>query len=368
MEGSLAVPTATSVREIPAKLLLDNRDMVNKALARSGAGKVSVTHLIAFAVVHAARQVPRLNVRYTTDQGRPAVEDPGQINLGIAVDLIRPDGSRQLLVPNIKGCQEMDFARFRDAYQEVLGRTRAGQLTVADLTGTTLTVTNPGTLGTRHSVPRLLAGQGAIIGVGALAYPAAFAGTAPETLARLGIGRTVTVTSTYDHRIIQGAESGEFLRRVEAALLGEDGFYDLVFRSLRIPYQPLRWVQDIPADHRDQVGPATRVQELVHAYRVRGHLAADTNPLEYRQRQHPDLDIAEYGLTLWDLDRSFPTGGFGGRPQMSLREILAVLQDSYCRTVGVEYQHIQDPGERRWLQERWRSPPRPWTPPNGNAS
>ncbi len=139
-------------------------------------------------------------------------------------------------------------------------------------------------------------------------------------------------------------------------LLGEEGFYDEVFRALHIPYEPVRWVRDIPAGHEVDITKPARVHELIHAYRVRGHLMADTDPLEYKQRRHPDLDINEHGLTLWDLEREFPTGGFGGKPLMKLREILGVLRDSYCRTVGIEYMHIQNPEERAWIQERVERP------------
>ena len=125
---------------------------------------------------------------------------------------------------------------------------------------------------------------------------------------------------------------------------------------MRIPYEPVRWVQDIPAGHEDDLSKAARVYELIHAYRVRGHLMADTDPLEYRQRKHPDLDINLHGLTLWDLEREFATGGFGGKPRMKLREILGVLRDSYCRTVGIEYMHIQNPEERAWIQARVERP------------
>ncbi len=172
----------------------------------------------------------------------------------------------------------------------------------------------------------------------------------------MAISKTVTLTSTYDHRIIQGAQSGEFLRVVHQLLLGEDGFYDEIFEALRIPYEPVRWVQDIPAGHEDDITKSARVHELIHAYRVRGHLMADTDPLEYRQRKHPDLDINQHGLTLWDLEREFATGGFGGQPRMQLRNILGVLRDSYCRTVGIEYMHIQNPEERAWIQERVERP------------
>ena len=247
-------------------------------------------------------------------------------------------------MPGIKAAETMDFRQFWMAYEDIVRRARTGKLTVEDYAGTTLiSLTNPGTIGTEHSVPRLVAGQGCIVGVGAMEYPAAYQGASEETLARLAISKTVTLTSTYDHRIIQGAQSGDFLRRIHQLLLGEDGFYDDVFAALHIPYEPVRWVRDIPAGHEDDITKPARVHELIHAYRVRGHLMADTDPLEYKQRKHPDLDINQHGLTLWDLEREFATGGFGGKPLMKLREILGVLRDSYCRTVGVEYMHMQNP-------------------------
>src|SRR5690606_13060933 len=209
---------------------------------------------------------------------------------------------------------------------------------------------------TVHSVPRLMPGQGTIIGVGAMEYPAEFAGASDETLARMGISKVMTLTSTYDHRIIQGAQSGDFLRRIHELLLGADGFYDEIFEALRIPYEPVRWVQDISVSHEDDVAKVARVHELIHAYRVRGHLMADTDPLEYKQRRHPDLDILKLGLALGGLERECATGGFGGKPTMKLRDILGVLRMAYCRTVGIEYMHIQDPEERAWIQERVEIP------------
>ncbi|GAB7190404.1 multifunctional oxoglutarate decarboxylase/oxoglutarate dehydrogenase thiamine pyrophosphate-binding subunit/dihydrolipoyllysine-residue succinyltransferase subunit [Kineococcus sp. NUM-3379] len=360
MEASLEVPTATSVRAVPAKLLVDNRIVINNHLRRARGGKVSFTHLIGFAVVEACREMPAMNAAYVVDDGKPAVLHPAHVNLGIAIDLPKPDGSRQLLVPAVKESETKNFAEFWAAYEDVVRRARAGKLTTEDFAGTTISLTNPGTIGTNHSVPRLVKGQGAIVGVGAMEYPAEYQGASEETLARMAISKILTLTSTYDHRIIQGAQSGDFLRVVHAKLLGEDGFYDRVFQSLRIPYQPIRWVRDISIHHDDQINKTARVVELIHAYRVRGHLMADTDPLEYRQRVHPDLEIESHGLTLWDLDREFPTGGFGGRPHMKLREILGVLRDSYCRTTGIEYMHIQDPEQRRWIQDRVE---RPWNKP-----
>ncbi len=355
MEASLEIPTATSVRTVAAKLLVDNRIVVNNHLARVRGGKVSFTHLIGFAVVEAIAEMPVMNSSYVLDGGKPAVLTPAHVNLGIAIDLEKADGSRQLLVPSIKQADTLDFAAFWNAYEDVVRRARAGKLTVEDFGGTTISLTNPGTIGTVHSVPRLMAGQGTIIGVGAMDYPAEFAGTSEDRLNAMGVSKVLTLTSTYDHRIIQGAQSGDFLRIVGSKLLGADGFWDRVFASLKVPYEPVRWVRDAASDPDSEAIKPARIFELIHAYRSRGHLMADTDPLAYRQRKHPDLDVQNHGLTLWDLDRTFPTGGFTGKSRATLREILGLLRDSYCRTVGVEYMHLQDPRQRRWLQERLES-------------
>jgi 2-oxoglutarate decarboxylase len=280
------------------------------------------------------------------------------VNLGLAIDLPGKNGQRSLVVVSIKGCESMNFAQFWSAYEAIVHKARAGSLTGEDFAGTTISLTNPGTLGTNHSVPRLMQGQGTIIGVGAMEYPAEFQGASEERLAEIGISKIITLTSTYDHRIIQGAESGEFLRRVHGLLLGGPdsdgvGFYDSIFTALRVPYEPVRWVTDIPEGAVDKTA---RVIELIDAYRTRGHLMADTDPLNYRQRRHPDLDVLSHGLTLWDLDRTFATGGFGGRAHMKLRDVLGLLRDSYVRTVGTEYMHIADPEQRAWLQERIEVP------------
>ncbi|MHB1473239.1 MAG: multifunctional oxoglutarate decarboxylase/oxoglutarate dehydrogenase thiamine pyrophosphate-binding subunit/dihydrolipoyllysine-residue succinyltransferase subunit, partial [Dermatophilaceae bacterium] len=352
MESSLTVPTATSVRTVPAKLLIDNRVVINNHLARSRGGKVSFTHLIGYAIVKAVALMPQMNNGFGEQDGKPVLITPAHINLGLAIDIAKSDGTRTLLVPSIKSTEAMDFTHFWTAYEDVVRKARNNKLTVEDFQGTTLSLTNPGTIGTVHSVPRLMSGQGAIIGVGALEYPAEWQGASQETLNRNAVSKIITITSTYDHRIIQGAQSGEFLKILHRLLLGERGFYDEVFEALRIPYEPVRWVQDISASHDQDVNKTARVQELIHAYRVRGHILADTDPLEYRQRRHPDLDLTTHDLTLWDLDRDFATGGFGGAPMLSLRKILGILRDSYCRTVGVEYMHIQDPDQRQWIQDR----------------
>ncbi|RSM49615.1 multifunctional oxoglutarate decarboxylase/oxoglutarate dehydrogenase thiamine pyrophosphate-binding subunit/dihydrolipoyllysine-residue succinyltransferase subunit [Amycolatopsis balhimycina DSM 5908] len=353
MDASLSVPTATSVRAVPAKLMADNRIVINNHLKRTRGGKISFTHLIGYAMVRALKNFPNLNRHYQLIDSKPFAITPEHVNFGLAIDMKGKDGSRNLVVASIKGVEDMTFLQFWQAYEEIVKKARNNKLTADDFSGTTISLTNPGGIGTNHSVPRLQAGQGAIIGVGAMQYPAAFEGTSEKTLVDLGISKIMTLTSTYDHRIIQGAESGEFLKRIHELLLGEDGFYDDVFTSLRLPYEPIRWVADIPDGPVDKTA---RVIELIDAFRMRGHLMADTDPLNYRQRSHADLDVLSHGLTLWDLDREFPVGGFAGQERMKLRDILGVLRNSYCRTVGIEYTHILDPEERRWIQERVEIP------------
>ncbi|HEY3241253.1 MAG TPA: 2-oxo acid dehydrogenase subunit E2, partial [Acidimicrobiia bacterium] len=349
MEASLGVPTATSARVIPARLLEVNRRVANNYLTRmQRSGKVSFTHLIGWAVIKALGRMPVMNSAYALIQGdtsgppgdgKPGVIRHPHVNLGLAVDVTRSDGSHSLLVPNIKEADTLDFASYFSTYEDVIRRVRAGKITPEDFAGTTVTLTNPGTIGTVHSVPRLMPGQGAIIGVGTIDYPAEYQGADPRTIARLGVGKVVTLTSTYDHRIIQGAESGEFLRHVHRLLLGEDGFYDEIFASLHVPYEPVRWrVDDNPEyDSEDEVDKQARVLQLINIYRVRGHLIADLDPLGRKgARTHDELDPAYYGLTIWDLERRFATGGLAGSKVMALSDILGVLLDAYSRTIGVE--------------------------------
>jgi len=356
MDASLSVPTATSVRQLPAKVLIDNRIVVNSHLKRTRGGKVSFTHLIGYAVVQALKEFPSQNVYYDEIDGKPAAITPPNINLGLAIDIPKPDGTRALLVPNIKKAQKLNFAEFLAAYDDLVTRARDNKLAADDFAGTTISLTNPGGIGTVHSVPRLTKGQGCIVGVGALEYPAQFKGMSEDQLAEQGIGKVLTLTSTYDHRVIQGAGSGEFLKIVEELLLGERDFYVKIFADMRIPYTPVVWVSDFHWDLADQSGKNTRIQEYINAFRERGHLIADIDPLEYVQRWHPDLDIRNYGLSLWDLDRTFKTGGFGGRVKAKFRNMLGILRDTYCRTVGIEYMHIADPTERKWFQDTLEQP------------
>ena len=355
MEESRELPTATSVRTFPAKLLEVNRKILNNQLARlTDGGKVSFTHVIGWAVVKALSERSAMNRAYKEVEGKPHVVVFDRINLGLAMDLERKDGSRTLLVPNIKAVDTMTFRDYWLAYEDVVRRARAGKITPDDFAGTTATLTNPGTVGTVQSVPRLMPDQGVIVGVGRIGYPPEYEGADPVTLAATGIGRTLTMTSTYDHRIIQGAESGMFLRRIHELLLGEGEFYDEIFHAMEIPYVPARWATDSnpPPGSRPWAEKQARVFQLVNIYRVRGHLIADLDPLRQNPpAMHPELDPLTYGLTIWDLDREFATGGLAGESEMPLGRILGVLRDAYGRSIGVEYMHIQEPDEKMWIQE-----------------
>ncbi|MGH9288568.1 MAG: multifunctional oxoglutarate decarboxylase/oxoglutarate dehydrogenase thiamine pyrophosphate-binding subunit/dihydrolipoyllysine-residue succinyltransferase subunit [Acidimicrobiales bacterium] len=360
MTASLDVPTATGFRDVPAKLLEVNRRIANGYLGRTRGGKVSFTHIIGFAVVRAiADTMPVMRSTFTTDaDGKPRVIRHEHVNLGLAVDVEKSDGSRTLLVPVIREADTLDFRGFWGSYEEMIRKVRSNKLSPDDFAGGNVTLTNPGTIGTVQSVPRLMPNQGVIVGVGAIGYPAEWRGADPVLLAELGASKVVTVTSTYDHRIIQGAESGLFLKRIEELLLGADGFYDDLFQSLGVPYEAVKWRRDVNPIDREQtmLEKQMAVATLIRVYRVRGHLIADLDPLRWKEpRMAPELDPATYGLTIWDLDREFLTGGLAGRDKLALSEILRVLRDAYCRTSGVEYMHIQDLEEQHWIQEHVES-------------
>ena len=367
MEASLTVPTATSVRTVPARLLEVNRLILNNQLARTTGAKVSFTHIIGYAVVRALLDVPALNAAFVADgggKGKPGVVHHKHVGLGLAVDQEKSDGSRTLLVPCIKDADTLDFRSFVLAYEELIRKIHTSKIGPDDFAGTTVSLTNPGTLGTVQSVPRLMPGQGAIIGVGALGYPAGFEAADPRVLAQLGLGKVVTITSTYDHRIIQGAESGLFLGRVAALLTGADGFYDALFESMGVPYEPVRWQVDSNAGAGSEEGEHQRlvkqvhVQTLINMYRVRGHLIAHLDPLDAEPPHiHPELDPMTYGLTIWDLPRQFVADGLACHDIATLDEILHVLRDAYCRTLAIEYMHIQDPEQKRWIQQHVEGQP-----------
>lgn len=360
MEQSLSVPTATSVRSIPVKVMVENRTIINENLKTSGRGKVSFTHIIAWAIIKAIKAYPQMNTGYGFIDGKPSRLENDSVNLGLAIDIEKKDGSRNLLVPNIKAADKMNFGEFFDAYNAVVKKARDGKLEISDFQGTTISLTNPGTIGTVSSNPRLMSGQSAIIATGAIEYPAEFQGMTAAALSQLGVSRTITLTSTYDHRVIQGAESGLFLAKIHEFIVGQHGFYDEIFKDLEINYPPLRWAEDYNPSifggdqFRKQTEKQANVLQLINAYRIRGHLLADIDPLNMTSHHAAELDLENYNLTIWDLDREFITGGLHGTETATLREILSILRRAYTGKVGIEYRHIQNKEEKQWIRERIR--------------
>ena len=361
MEASLRVPTATSVRNAPVKALEENRRIANTVLTKKRRSKLSFTHILAWAIVKAAEKYPNMKNSYGLHEGVPVRVERGGINLGLAVDTTRKDGSRILLVPSIKHAEKLSFDAFARAYDEIIVRARTNKLTPEDLSGANITLTNPGGIGTVMSVPRLMDGQGTIVATGAIEYPAEFQAMMPDVLSTLAISKVVTITSTYDHRVIQGAESGEFLQHIHQLLIGEHRFYEQIFAALGIPFEPMRWTVEkganpfLPQDQPEIIDKEGRVVQMINAYRVRGHLLADINPLGLEAYHYPELDPAHYNFTIWDLDRAFDTGGLGGVRRATLRDIIDLLRDTYCDHVGIEYMHIQDPDQKQWIRDNVES-------------
>ncbi|MGA2136948.1 MAG: multifunctional oxoglutarate decarboxylase/oxoglutarate dehydrogenase thiamine pyrophosphate-binding subunit/dihydrolipoyllysine-residue succinyltransferase subunit [Bryobacteraceae bacterium] len=377
MNASVTIPLATSQRVIPVKVMDENRRIINQHRTLVGRSKVSYTHLIGWAILKALEDFPGLNHAYGETNGQPARIAHPQINLGIAVDVPTKDGGRNLLVPNIKNAGGLDFARYVTTFDDLVDRARKGKLAPADFQGTTISLTNPGTVGTMSSSPRLMTGQGAIIAAGAIDYPAEYQGAAPETRSMLGISKVMSLSCTYDHRIIQGAESGMFLGRVQALLDGRDGFYEEIFAHLKMPHQPVRWEADrhvlLPgaSGRTAEIAKEAGVLQLINAYRVRGHLIADLDPLGCEPSYHAELDPVTYGLTIWDLDREFLTGSLSEaigehgsqhapKPVATLREILETLRQTYCGKIGCEYMNIQHPEQKSWLQHRMEPQSNNW--------
>ncbi len=364
MNASLSIPQATSQRIIPVKVIDENRRIINEHRVLTGKSKISYTHIIGWAIVKAIPSNPTLNHAYAETQGQSFRAVREQVNIGIAVDVSGKDGTRALKVPNIKDANALNFAQYMETFDDIVARARNNKLTLQDFEGTTISLTNPGTVGTLGSVPRLMPGQGAIIATGTIDYPAEYHGATDQLRALLGLSKVMTVTCTYDHRVIQGAESGMFLGRLQALLEGQDDFYEQIFKDLKIPHKPVHWQTDRPVTipgvrgaQLDEVAKEAAVLQLINAYRVRGHLIADFDPLGSEAVYHPELDPATYGLTIWDLDREFLTGTLMSdedEPQKiaTLREILETLRQTYCGKIGCEFMNIQIPEQKRWLQLR----------------
>ncbi len=363
MEKSLEVPSASSVRTMPVKALDENRRVINKYLVKMKRPKVSFTHMLAWALVKTLRKFPQMNDSFDYKDGKMYRIKRKAINIGLAVDITKDNGSRLLLVPNVKNADKLTFDDFINEFQKLINKTRENRITPDDLHGTTVTLTNPGMIGTTHSSPRLMRGQGLIVAAGSINYPPEFSAVRPEFLTSLAVSKVVTVTNTYDHRIIQGAESAEFLQYMNELLTGNHHFYDQMFAQLRIPFEPVRWKIDKPgevhhegiADEKSMIEKNAHVMLLINAYRVRGHLLASTNPLGLVSYYYPELDPAHYGFTIWDLDRYFHADDSWENNEMTLRDIIELVRETYCGPIGIEFMHIQDPLKKDWIKRRLES-------------
>ncbi len=361
MEASLEIPTAVSNRVIPVNVMEENRRILNRHREVMGLRKISFTHLVAWAVVRALEKHPGMNDAFALREGRPVRIRKKVINLGIAVDVTRRDGTHSLVVPNIKGADSLDFSRFVAVFDSLVEKARKGSIEPEAFLGTSITLTNPGTLGTTGSAPRLMRGQGSIIATGAMGHPAEFAAMSDASLAELGVAHVMNVSSTYDHRIIQGGESGAFLSTLQDLLQGANPFYERIFADLQVPHRPLGWEKDsspspFGGHNGSSVEKQAKILSLINFYRVRGHLVANLDPLgSGAALYHAELDPATFGYTLWDFDRRFLTSGLGGCEDATLREILEVLRQTYCGKIGAEFMHIQDPVQKRWLMDRMES-------------
>ncbi len=364
MQESLTIPTATSFRTLTVTVL----DARRKEL-KAGTRKVSFTHLIAYAIARAAEDMPVMGNHFEEVDGKPTRVLDGQVNLGLAVDVQKKDGSRTLMVPVIRDAGRMSFDRFLDAYDALVEKARTNTLTADDLVGANITLTNPGGLGTVASVPRLMNGQGTIVATGSIGYPVGL-GNIGEMI---GAEKVMSMTSTYDHRIIQGAESGRFLALVEDYLQGEHGFYEGIFASLSMdlgPTPPLPAPaaaahaaaeasapsQSSSAAVGDELLQAVQAAStLVGRVRSHGHLAARLDPLGSEPEGDPGLDPEALGLTP-EIQAKLPARIFQMYvPGATLADALPHLRETYCGTIAYEIEHIASHRQRVWLREHIES-------------
>jgi 2-oxoglutarate dehydrogenase E1 component len=370
MDESRAVPTATSFRTIAVDTLDAKRKAINSVLKDRGL-KVSFTHLIAWAIVEATKALPVMTRVFASEDGKPFAIDGSPVNLGIAVDVEKKDGSHSLMVPAIKGADGLDFSGFHSRYEELIAKTRENKLSADDFQGTNISLTNPGGIGTMASVPRLLSGQSAIIATGSIAYPPEWKHASPERLKQLGVSKVMTLTSTYDHRVIQGAESGAFLRKVEELLQGEDGFYESVAADLGFEASvvstahpasasapplsaaaPSAEPSSAPGEIDEELLQAVQAAtSLLKAYRTHGHLAAQLDPLGSEPKGDPALQPENVNLTPELMERIPASILRIGVPGENLLEALPRMRTAYCGTIGYQVEHLSSHQQRIWLRE-----------------
>jgi 2-oxoglutarate dehydrogenase E1 component len=371
MDESREVPTATSFRTIAVDTLDAKRKALNEQLKERGL-KVSFTHLVAWAIVQAAKRHPVMTRVFERRDGKPFAREGGPVNLGIAVDVERKDGSHSLMVPAIKGAEGLDFAAFHSCYEELITKTRESKLTADDFQGTNISLTNPGGIGTVASVPRLMSGQSAIVATGAIAYPPEWAHASPDRLRQLGVSKTMTLTSTYDHRVIQGAESGEFLRGIEQLLEGEGDFYERVASDLGIDTAPVSSAHPAaasapplgaaPASTKEMAVTTTQPDEellqavqaatsLLKGYRTHGHLSARLDPLGREPKGDPAIQPENLNLTPELMERIPASILRIGVPGETLLEALPRMREAYCGTIAYQFEHLSSHHQRTWLRE-----------------
>jgi 2-oxoglutarate dehydrogenase E1 component len=370
MEESRSIPTATSFRTLAVDTLDAKRKALNGVLKERGM-KVSFTHLIAWAIVKATQEWPVMAREFEQRDGKPHVIEPASVNLGIAVDVERK-GARSLMVPCIKGAEGLDFKGFHTYYEELITKTRENKLTADDFQGTNVTLTNPGGLGTVASVPRLTGG-GTIVACGSLAYPVEWAHVPPDQVKALGVSKVMTMTSTYDHRIIQGAESGSFLRRIEQLLQGEDDFYESVAAELDLDPSVVTSAHPAAASGSpaaaaavtptaEAVAPTAKpdtellqavqaATSLLKAYRTHGHLAARLDPLGSEPKGDPAIQPENVGLTpelMSEIPAEILRIGVEGE---TLLEVLPRMREAYCGTMAYQIEHLSSHQQRMWLRD-----------------
>ncbi len=376
MDQSREIPTATSLRTMTVTVMDARREEL-----KSAGHRISFTHLIAYAIARAAtEQMPVMAHHYALIDGKPHRIDDGAVNLGIAVDVEKKDGSRTLMVPVIRDAGRKAFPEFLDAFGNLVARARDNALSADDLVGANVSLTNPGGIGTVASVPRLMPGQGTIVATGAIGYPPGLAAVGPM----IGAEKVMSMTSTYDHRVIQGAESGRFLKVVEEYLQGEHGFYDELFAQLQtepgpLPAPPAPVAAAVAI--RDATPPATplpaatpapatgdgsvEVEELLQAvqaavsllkaHRTHGHLAARLDPLGREPEGDPALDPEPLKLTP-ELMARIPAKILRMHvPGATLADALPHLHETYCGTIAYEIEHIASHRQRTWLRAKIES-------------